>query len=126
MSGVLDKAKRAAERLRGKNFGAWTAGYARWWARSSLLRARQAVQRSDGPEHLLFAFCDHYEPLWHTADRQLGAARVQQWVDRYPALATRFRDADGRPPRHSFFFPGEQYDAAYLDGLATLAEQGPR
>ena len=124
MSGVLDNAKRAVERLRGKNFGAWTTGYARWWARSSILRARQAVQRSEGPKHLLFALCDHYEPLWHTTDRNLGAARVRQWVDRYPTLASRFRDGDGRPPRHSFFFPGEEYEVGYLDGLASLAERG--
>jgi hypothetical protein len=124
MAGVIEKAKAAVERVRGKNLGAWTVGYAGWLAKSSLPRARAALRRDAGPRHLLFAFCDHYEPLWRTSDRALGAKRVQQWLDGYPALAAKFRDADGRPPRHSFFFPGEEYDPRYLDGLATLASRG--
>jgi hypothetical protein len=123
-TGVLGKAKGALETLRRKNLGVWTAGYARWLATSSLPRARAALRRDGGPRHVLFAFCDHYEPLWHTSDRALGTARVQLWLDRYPALAERFRDAEGRPPRHSFFFPGEEYEPNYLDGLATLAARG--
>jgi len=109
--------------VREKNLGAWTAGYARWALRSSLPRARAALGRG-GPRHLLFAFCDHYEPLWRTTDRALGAARVRQWVERYPVLADKFRDADGHAPRHSFFFPGEEYEPAFLDGLASLAAKG--
>ena len=122
--GLLDKAKSAVKRARGKNLGAWTMGYAGWLARTSLPRARATWATSGGPRHLLFAFCDHYEPHWRTSDRQLGAQRVQQWVDRYPPLARQFRDADGRPPRHSFFFPGEEYEPGYLDGLAALAARG--
>jgi len=123
-TGVLGKAKGALEQLRKKNLGVWTAGYARWLASSSVPRARAALSRHGGPRHLLFAFCDHYEPLWHTTDRALGMARVQLWLDRYPALAEQFRDADGRSPRHSFFFPGEEYEPQYLDALATLARRG--
>src|SRR5206468_3068712 len=99
-------------------------GYASWLARSSLPRARASWASGAGPRHLLFAFCDHYEPLWRTTDRKLGAQRVQQWVDHYPRLARQFRDADGRSPRHSFFFPGEEYETGYLDGLAALAAGG--
>ena len=72
--GLLDKAKSAVKRARGKNLGAWTMGYAGWLARSSLPRARATWAGSGGPRHLLFAFCDHYEPLWRTSDRRLGAA----------------------------------------------------
>ncbi len=122
--GLLDKAKSAVKRARGKNLGAWTMGYAGWLARSSLPRVRAAWASGAGPRHLLFALCDHYEPLWRTTDRRLGAERVQQWVDRYPPLARQFRDADGRSPRHSFFFPGEEYETGYLDGLAALAAGG--
>jgi hypothetical protein len=115
-----------ARRLRAKNLHVWTAGYARWAARETASRAAAALngQTSAGPRHLLFAFCDHYEPLWKTKDRQVGAARVRAWSDGYPALAANFRDADGRPPRHSFFFPGEEYEPGYLDALAGLARRG--
>jgi hypothetical protein len=110
---------------RGKNLHLWGPGYLRWAARTAAARAGAAVRAPfAGPRHLLFAFCDHFEPLWRTDDRARGAARVAAWHQRYPALAARFRDADGRPPRHSFFFPGEDYAPDYLEALADLARQG--
>jgi hypothetical protein len=45
-------------------------------------------------------------------------------MEGYPALVERFRDSDGRPPRHSFFFPGEEYEPGYLDSLGDLARRG--
>jgi hypothetical protein len=39
-------------------------------------------------------------------------------------LARSFRDADGQHPRHSFFFPGEQYAPEYLEPLADLTRRG--
>jgi hypothetical protein len=104
-------------RLSRKNLHTWARGYVRHLARRAL------QPRGDGPRHVLFALCDHYEPLWGGAPDDVGHARVRAWVDRYPGLG-RFRDADGRPPRHSWFFPGEEYRPAFLDGLATLARAG--
>jgi hypothetical protein len=104
--------------LRGKYFERWIPGYLRH------LLHRVGAPRVDGPRHLLFALCDHFEPLWGQADRATGEARVAAWVDGYPRLAGRFADADGYHPRHSFFFPGEQYDPAYLEPLACLARAG--
>ncbi|MGZ3452568.1 MAG: hypothetical protein ACXVEF_23365 [Polyangiales bacterium] len=102
--------------LRRKNLHTWLGG----WVRSFAARRPQVR----GPRHLLFAFCDHYEPLHGDASREVGRDRVSYWRDRYPLLADRYRDADGRPPRHSFFFPGEQYDPRNLDVLGDLARGG--
>ena len=49
---------------------------------------------------------------------------MQAWLQGYPPLAQEFRDADGHPPRHTFFFPGEQYTPAFLEPLADLARRG--
>jgi hypothetical protein len=109
-------------RLREKNLHTWLGGYARHLTRNLV---RGVVQRPvQGPRHVLFAFCDHYEPLWGDADRATGDERVRAWEERYPALARQFVDADGRHPRHSFFFPGEQYAQSYLARLARLARAG--
>jgi len=104
-------------RLRKKNLHTWLPDYARHLVR----RARTPHPR--GPRHLLFALCDHYEPLWGHAPEDVGRARVDAWVARYPALAE-FRDSDGRPPRHGWFFPGEEYRPYFLDRLAELAGAG--
>ncbi|HEX9103610.1 MAG TPA: hypothetical protein VF997_15465, partial [Polyangia bacterium] len=106
-------------RLRDKHLDKWMGGYVR-----DLWRRARERPRVDGPRHLLFAFCDHYEPLWKTRDDAHGRARVAAWAEAYPALAREFRDSDGCPPRHSFFFPGEQYAPEYLEPLAALAGRG--
>jgi hypothetical protein len=101
-----------------RNLHRWLGGYA-------LARLRSISSRPPtGPRHLLVAVCDHYEPLWGEASIEHGARRVQRWVEDYPRLVHGLRDADGRPPRHSFFFPGEQYRPEYLEGLARLARAG--
>jgi hypothetical protein len=105
-------------RLLEKNLHTWIGGYVREVA------GRARAPRHQGPRHLLFAFCDHFEPLWRQPGAQVGEARVQAWRQGYPRLAARFRDADGRAPRHSFFFPGEEYSPLHLEGLAELARAG--
>jgi hypothetical protein len=111
-------------RARSKNLHVWTAGYARWLARTAPARARAAFTPGGGPRHLLFAFCDHYEPHWKNTDVGIGAERVRAWQHGYPALVGPYRDSEGLPPRHSFFFPGEEYQPGYLDALASLARRG--
>lgn len=104
--------------LRTKNLHTWLGGWGRHLAR------RAGARRPAGPRHLLFALCDHFEPKWQRPDPATALGRVRRWEDGYPELAARFRDADGRPPRHSFFFPAEEYEPEYLDALARLAASG--
>jgi hypothetical protein len=104
--------------FREKRFDTWIEGYAR-----HVIAGREAPPVS-GPRHLLFAFCDHWEPLWNQVSEAQADARVRFWAEEYPRLAAEFRDADGRGPRHSFFFPGEQYRPAWLETLAGLTRKG--
>jgi hypothetical protein len=101
-----------------RNLHRWLGGYA-----ASSLR-RLASEKALGPRHLLVALCDHYEPLWNGVSDDQGWQRVEEWLKRYPELTAGLRDADGYAPRHSFFFPGEQYQPRYLDALAQLARKG--
>jgi hypothetical protein len=103
--------------LRKKNLHYWIRDYGRHLIR----RAR--TPHTAGTRHLMFALCDHYEPLWGGAPDDVGRARVDAWAQRYPALGE-FRDSDGRPPRHGWFFPGEEYRPHFLDRLAALARAG--
>lgn len=101
-----------------RNMHRWLLGY----LESNLRRLR--APSHDGPTHLLVAVCDHYEPLWGNATQEKGRERVERWRVDYPLLVRGLRDADGHPPRHSFFFPGEQYQPEYLEALAELARAG--
>ena len=106
------------KKLGEKELHLWVGAWIRDRAKKKL------APKITGTRHLLFAFCDHYEPLHGNASMETGIARVKAWSDAYPKLAARFRDSSGRPPKHSFFFPGEQYDARLVEPLARFCEEG--
>jgi hypothetical protein len=74
--------------------------------------------------HVLLCVADHYEPKVGRPAPEVARARVERWLHDYPRLFGRFRDSDGRSPRHSFFYPPEEYEPEYLDMLADLCRQG--
>lgn len=73
---------------------------------------------------MLLAVADHFEPRAAGASDAVAQARVDRWVDEYPRQLGQFRDADGRPPRHTFFYPFDEYAPAHLDALSTLCRAG--
>jgi hypothetical protein len=76
-----------------------------------------ALVSTGRPTHVFFLFVDHFEPDW-------DASRAERWASRYRALAARHHDSAGRPPQHSWFYPGEQADAAILTVLQGLMKDG--
>lgn len=95
------------------------------WVLPYLLQWRRRRPRRRGEKaHLLLCIADHYEPKLGGAAPPQARGRVERWVNEYPRLFSRFRDSDGRPPRHSFFYPEEEYEAEYLDALAGLCRDG--
>ena len=100
--------------LRARNMHIWIVDYLR----------RRRPQRVAGPVHVMFCFVDHFEPMWRGADLATQRARVDRWCRDYRALASTHRDADGRPPQHSFFYPEEEYAEEHLDKLAALCADG--
>jgi hypothetical protein len=73
---------------------------------------------------ILFCIADHFEPARARAPLATQRARVATWTENLPRLAERFRDADGRPPQHTFFYPEEEYHPDHLDELARLCGAG--
>lgn len=92
------------------------------WLWSYLTRSRRPAPA--GLKHVMFAFCDHYEPRWGGAEYASECERVDRWCREYPELARRHRDADGCFPRHSFFYPEEEYREEHLSKLAAICQQG--
>lgn len=89
------------------------------------IRQRLSKPKVDGPVHILFCFVDHYEPQWKNKDNiELERQRVDRWMRDYPAMASQFTDADGYHPKHSFFFPEEEYRHEHLAKLSDLCARG--
>ncbi len=88
-----------------------------------LQSAKRRPPRPGEEVHLLLCLADHYEPKAGRVTPEVARGRVARWVREYPRLG-RFHDSDGRPPRHSFFYPIEEYEPEHLDALAGLCRDG--
>jgi len=100
--------------IRARNMQYWLGGYLR----------RRRPPAVDGPIHVMFCFVDHFEPAWGKVDLATQRARVDRWCRDYRALAAMHRDADGRMPQHTFFYPEEEYLEEHLDKIAALCAEG--
>jgi hypothetical protein len=99
-------------------------GLHRWIVPYALTARRRRAPGADEEVHVLLCIADHYEPFWGKVSPAIASTRVENWVREYPRQFGAFRDSDGRPPRHTFFYPQEEYDASYLDALAELCRAG--
>ncbi|MGB9073316.1 MAG: hypothetical protein WCC22_11810 [Terriglobales bacterium] len=103
-------------------------GYARKVLPGMIWQGLRPVPR--GPLHLILALADHFEPAIDPSDGQKRAPRTEQerrvqlWCSEYPKLAERWRDPEGRPFVHTYFYPAEQYDEGLVELLAELCHDG--
>jgi len=67
---------------------------------------------------------DHFEPYWGNASERIARKRVERWCNEYPFQVSSVKDSFGRYPKHTFFYPEEEYDPIILDQLAALCRQG--
>jgi hypothetical protein len=77
-----------------------------------------------GKKHLVLAFVDHYEPQYLHPTLDVERARVDKWVQDYPKHASKFVDVDGYHPKHTFFYPEEEYRFEHLEKLVNLCRDG--
>jgi len=83
-----------------------------------------------GKVHLIVAIADHFEPSSIPGDyagyapRDVQEKKLEAWCNQYPRNFERFRDSDGFPLTHTYFYPAEQYDRDLVDRLAGLCHAG--
>ena len=123
---ALSAAAFGAWQVRRRHVHIWLGSYfGQAKRRRSLLR-----NRSGRPIRVLLCIADHFEPHWSgdgalpRAPEATADARVEAWTREYPRLLGKFRDSDGRPPRHTFFYPIDQYEPRHVDALANLCREG--
>jgi hypothetical protein len=91
---------------------------------------RAMSARVTEPVHLIMAVADHFEPAIDPEDGQKRVPRAEQerrlewWSREYPRAVERWRDHDGRPFVHTYFYPAEQYDEGLLEMIAENCHSG--
>lgn len=86
---------------------------------------KQEVRRLAKPARrarieVLLCIADHFEP----SPGPEGDNAVDEWISEYPRRFRDFRDSDGRGPRHTFFYPVDEYQEHHVDALAGLCALG--
>lgn len=95
------------------------------WMRSYVKHNLKSLVRRKGSDfHLLFCLVDHFEPLWRQAREETGMERISRWIESYELAVPDYTDSDGRRPRHTYFFPLEQYRGIFLNMLAEHCRKG--
>jgi|SRR5271154_5657301 len=95
---------------------------------SATWRALKPAAR--GPVHIILAVADHFEPAIDPAGGPKRVPRAEQehrldwWTREYPKVADAWRDHEGSPLVHTYFYPAEQYDEGLLDMLAAHCHAG--
>jgi hypothetical protein len=94
------------------------------WLGNWLRRGWSAPAPAGATRHLMFCFVDHFEPQWGRPGYATECERVRRWRSEYERLCRTHRDADGRPPVHTFFYPEEEYRREHLEPLVELCRLG--
>jgi SAM-dependent methyltransferase len=100
----------------------------RWLPAYAMQRVSRSVPR--GRVHLVIAMADHFEPAIVPGKGNARAnygeqeRRVYDWCREYPLVVDGFRDGDGHPFKHTYFYPAEQYDPCFVEQLAQHCHSG--
>jgi hypothetical protein len=98
-------------RIYARKYYLFLPDYVRWAS------GPRSVAPTSGTTHIFLLFVDHFEP-------DFDVDRTEDWAQRYAALAVRHHDSQGRPPQHTWFFPGEQTSAPVLRVLQQMVAAG--
>jgi hypothetical protein len=98
--------------------GGWLPGF---------LRRRHTFDRRafppDGPIDVIVLVADHFEPARRFGDAA-AVESVRSWCAAYEKLAGRHRDADGRPPQHTWFYRYDYPNPGCVQALSASAFRG--
>lgn len=82
-------------------------------------------ERFDGDHaiDIIVLMVDHFEPMRKNGP-ELAVESVRSWCESYRGIAERYRDADGRPPQHTWFYRMEYPNIGCLQVLSQQAYMG--
>lgn len=97
----------------------------RYWVPQYFWQSIVPREEPDGtkPTHIMLCIVDHFEPCHGGVSFREAEARVKGWVEEYSRRIDRFRDADGKKPQHTWFYP-PHHNHRFLQDLLQLCKSG--
>jgi len=80
--------------------------------------------KSKRPLHIMFCYVDHFEPHHGKVNDNKAKERMDFWLEHYPELAKRYKDADGNYLKHTWFYPYDELLESELEQLNQLCREG--
>jgi hypothetical protein len=99
------------------------------WLPAYLAQKRPSADELRKQRHLIIAVADHFEPCYTGISESFKSVKeqvelVRSWAARYPDSANDWRDADGHPFKHTYFYPAEHNHPEVISLLAEHCRQG--
>jgi len=76
----------------------------------------------EGPVHFMILVANHFEPISNGWAHREASQALRRWCSGIESLG--FKDGDGHPFKHTYFFPAEQYHPSFLEPLAAHCAAG--
>jgi len=93
-------------------------------AATDLLAKRTQTKLPVTGVDVFICIVDHFEPQIGKSTPEVARKRLEDWLRRYPLVASRHRDADGRIPPHGYFYPYDEYDEWEFTQLVEHCAEG--
>ena len=90
--------------LKSRNIDIWFAAYVK--DRYSVKAGVKVAEKT-----IYVCLADHFEPYFGNVSPEEARLLVERWDRSYRAAAAGHVDSFGNPPKHSYFYPIEEYDA---------------
>jgi len=101
--------------LKSRNMQIWIISYI--WSKFS-------KKKEYSHKHIYVCLADHYEPYFANVDEKTARGLVDAWIKQYREIATKHTDSFGNHPKHSYFYPIEEYDEYIMEQLKLICSEG--
>lgn len=96
------------------------------WFLPYLIHTFHAIvfKQKNTPTHIYLSINDHFEPWYAKPSDERAFERVDEWCARYPLIAQKFKDSDGKHPRYTMFYPIEEYNSEVMEKISRQCHKG--
>ena len=99
------------------------------WVPAYLLRGQLSEREFKEQKHLIITVADHFEPCYTGVFEKFNSVSeqvrlVREWAEKYPRSADEWRDSDGQPFKHTYFYPAEHNHPEVIAALAEHCRAG--